>query len=354
VKRVTKEIMKKFFYLSILLVFCFTANSQTTFSLTEGEPALIYSLPKTEFCIEIETEKTVQKPGVFYRYSERYLATNKVITVEKTTYRLKSINVKTRAIADANRTYSFAPNSTLQTSHLSVNSQGILCGVNVICEPEKSTNPKVELPVKDNEKPNALLPLGEEYMMAGSEAKLAEGVAKQIYRVRESRLGLLTADIDKLPADGDSFKAMMEGLNKMECELTELFSGKTTIDNQKQTINITPAAAINNQILFRLSAFKGIVAADDLSGVPYYININPTNVGILPADPKIKSEKSALFYVLPASTQLSIGDGINTLYTNEFSVPQFGKTVPLQESFFKQQHIKVRIDSQTGRLLSIE
>ena len=345
--------MKKLLYLSILLAFSFIAKSQSTFSLTEGEPALVYSLPKTEFCIEIETEKTVQKPGIFYRYSERYLATNKVITEEKTTYRLKSINVKTHAIADANRTYSFAPNSSLQTSRLSVNSQGILCGVNVACEPEKTANPTVQLPVKDNVKPDALLPLGEEYMMAGSEAKLAEGVAKEIYRIRESRLSLLTADVDKLPADGESFKTMMDGLNKMERELTELFVGKTTVDTQTQTINITPTAAINNQVLFRLSAFKGIVAADDLSGVPYYINIAPTSVGILSADPKIKSERGALYYVLPASTQLSIGDGINTMYSHEFFVPQFGKTVPLPESLFKQ-HIKVQIDPHTGRLLSVE
>ncbi len=353
-KHVIKEIMKKLFYLSTLLVFSLMAKSQNTFSLTEGEPALIYSLPKTEFCIEIETEKTVQKPGVFYRYSERYLATNKVITEGKTTYRLKSINVKTRAIADANRTYSFSPSTSLQTSRLSVNSQGILCGVNVVCEPEKTANPTIEIPVKDITKPDALLPLGEEYMMAGSEAKLAEGVAKQIYRVRESRLGLLTADTDKLPADGESFKTMLDGLNKMERDLTELFVGKATVETQSQTINIIPTAALNNQVLFRLSAFKGIVAADDLSGVPFYINIIPANTTSVPADPKLKFEKSVLFYVLPASTQLSIGDGINTLYSDDFLVPQFGKTVPLPESLFKQQHIKVRIDSQTGRLLSIE
>lgn len=346
--------MKKLFFISVLILAGLSAKSQTPFSFTGGEPALVYSLPKTEFCIEIETEKTVQKPGTFYRYSERYLATNKVITEEKTNYRLKSIKVKTRAIADANRTYSFAPNTSLLSSRLSVNSQGILCGLNVVCEPEKETNKTVEIPVKDNSKPDALLPLGEEYMMAGSEAKLAEGVAKQIYRVRESRLGLLTADTDKLPADGESFKAMLDGLNKMENTLTELFVGKTTTETQTQTLNLTPTAVINNQVLFRLSAFKGIVAADDLSGVPYYINIVSANVGISPTDSKNKSEKGALYCVMPASTQVSIGDGINTLYSNDFFVPQFGKIVSLPESLFKPTHIKIRIDSQTGRLLSIE
>jgi len=346
--------MKKLLFLTILLVFSTIAKSQATFSLTDGEPALIYSLPKTEFCIEIETEKTVQKPGVFYRYSERYLATNKVTTEEKTLYRLKSIKVKTRSIPDFSRTFSFLPSNSLQTSRISVDEQGILCGVNISPESEKTVNQAVEIPEKTSSKPDALLPLGEEYMMAGSEAKLAEGVAKQIYRIRESRLGLLTADTEKLPADGDSFKTMLDGLTKMERELTELFTGKTTTETHTQTIFVTPTAAAKDQVLFRLSGLKGIVAADDLSGVPYYLSIEPTVLTVTPADPKAKPEKAALYTVLPALTQLTINDGINTLFSRSFFVPQFGKIVPLPESLFKQAHLKVRIDSQTGRLLSIE
>ena len=102
-ERETMKIMKKLLFLLIVLVFSFGTKAQSTFSLTEGEPALVYSLPKTEFNIEIETEKTTQKPGVYYRYSERYLATNKVITEEKTTFRLKSIKVKTTAVPDSTR-----------------------------------------------------------------------------------------------------------------------------------------------------------------------------------------------------------------------------------------------------------
>jgi hypothetical protein len=58
--------------------------------------------------------------------------------------------------------------------------------------------------------------------------------------------------------------------------------------------------------------------------------------------------------VLPASTDITISDGVNTNFSGQFYIPQFGKTVPLPESLFKQSNMKVRIDSQTGRLLSIE
>jgi len=344
--------MKKLFLFSTLLVISLMAKAQASSSLFEGESVLVYSLPKTVFCIEVQTEKLTQKPGRFYRYSERYLATNKVVTEEKITYKLNNILVKTQAIADPNRTYSVEPKGNLQSSRLSVNAHGILCGVNVAAEPEAApaklcNTPKIEDPVQ-----NALLPLGEEYMMAGSEAKLAEGAAKQIYRVRESRMGLLTADTDKLPADGESLKAMLEGMNKLEKKLTELFIGETTSEILTQTLYLTPTTSVNNDVLFRLSALKGIVASDDLSGVPYYISVIPTEKSA--AGSKSKSESGALYTVLPVSTQLSIGDGVNTIYSNQFFVPQFGKTISLPESLFKQAHIKVRVDQQTGRLLSVE
>lgn len=346
--------MKKVFLFSSLLVLSLLSSAQAHLSLSEREPAIVYSLPKTQFCIEVETEKVTRKPGMFYRYSERYLATNKVIKEENKNYRLKNIQIKTIAIPDASRTYSFNPTNIFQTSRLSVNSQGILCGVNVVCEPEVESTSEINIPKKDSSGPAALLPLGEEYMMAGSEAKLAEGTAKQIYRIRESRLSLLTADIDKLPADGESFKLMLEGLNKKECELTELFVGKTTTETEIQKLYLTPTTSSTGQVLFRLSALKGIVTSDDLSGIPYYINIIPSVSKVSTTEQKLNSEKSDLFYILPVQTQVTITDGINTIYSNQFFIPQFGKTLSLPESLFKQTHIKVRIDSQTGRLLSIE
>lgn len=346
--------MKKLFLLSILFVLTFTAMSQVPLSINEGESAIVYALPKTELCIVVETEKTTQSPGVFYRYSERYLATKKVIIEEKTGYRLRSIKVIPRAIPDPARTFSFIPTGTLQTNHLSVNSAGILCGVNVPVDMDVESANTVVMPANDNSTANALLPLGEEYMMAGSEAKMAEGAAKQIYRIRESRLSLLTADIDKLPADGDSFKSMLEGMNKMERELTELFVGKTTKETQVQTLYLTPANALANDVLFRLSAIKGLVNADDLSGTPYYITVKPADIKKNPIDRRDKSEKAGIWYVLPASTQITIGDGVNTVFSGQFFIPQFGVTLSLSEGLFKQSNIKVQIDPQTGRLLRIQ
>jgi hypothetical protein len=346
--------MKKLFIFSVLLSATISIFSQVPFSLKEGESHIVYSLPKTEFCIEVQTEKAIQKQGIFYRYSERYLATNKVITEEKTTFRLKNIQVHSRAIPDANRTYNFAPSKKSEAHNISVNSKGLLCGINVPYQSESISKQHVKETITETLKQSTLLPLGEEYMMAGSEAKLAEGAAKQIYRIRESRLSLLTADVEKLPADGSSLKLMLEGLNKMEKELTELFIGTTTVETQTQKIYLTPDTALNKQVLFRLSALLGVVSTDDLSGIPYYISIKPTLINLQAADPKAKTDPAEIYTIIPASTEISIGDGINTLYSGQFFVPQFGKTIPLSESVLQQPKVIVRVDPQTGRLISVE
>jgi hypothetical protein len=328
-------------------------SAQAPFSLVEGQSAIVYSLPKTEFCIEIQSEKVSQKQGVFYRYSERYLATNKIIAEDKTTYRLKSISVSTRAIPDQKRTFNVIPNKELCNSNIAVNSAGLLCGVNVSSQTDVLPSKSIIFPTINYSSP-ALLPLGEEYMMAGSEAKLAEGAAKQIYRIRESRLGLLTSDLEKVPADGASFKSMLDGLTKLETELTELFIGKTSTELQVQNIIITPDSALVNHVLFRFSGLKGVVASNDLSGVPYFISFKPTTINSTSPDAKVKTEKAGIFTLLPASTLVTIDDGVNEYFSNQYFVPQFGKLIPIAENLFKKNKLKVQVDVKTGRLLSIE
>lgn len=212
-----------------------------------AESVLLYSLPKTELVIEVNAERVNQKPGDFYQYSERFLATNDVVTAEKTFYRIKDITVSQRTVADPNRTYKIVPAKNGIQSLITVNEKGILCGLNVPVVKEKPNKPK-ELKLAEK-KTESLLPLGEEYMLAGSVAKMAEGAAKQIYRIRESRAALLTGDTDHLPGDGSSFKYMLDGMDSQEKQLTELFTGKNTVEPvTEQTAVKTTTSVINHAL----------------------------------------------------------------------------------------------------------
>ena len=335
----------------IALFFNLGVFAQNSLKLTDGKPVFVYSLPKTEFYIDIEIEKTTQKPGQFYQYSERYLATSKVITEDKIAYRLKTITVKQNAVPDPKRTYQIEGKAG---NYIIVDNRGLLCGVNVPSKTESVKKP-VEVNRKDRENDQkALLPLSEEYLMAGSTAKLAEGAAKQIYRIRESRMTLLSGDMDQLPSDGKAFESMLKRLDKSEQDLTELFVGKQTIETLKHTIFLTPDSAFTNRVLFRLSALRGLVDATDLGGSPYFISFKSDEIQVVAPDPKSKPEKTSINTILPANTKVTITDGIRTYYNGEFFIPQFGVIIPVSEKTFNLPKVRIKIDSLTGRLLGVE
>ena len=344
--------MKKLSFIIITLLPVLQVLAQSRVSFAEGQPVVVYSLPKTVLSIDLETEKITRKPGIYYQYSERYLATNQVITEEKTTYRLKSVLVKANAVPDIKRTFvvPLAKNSIF--NRIALTPEGLLCGINVPAIPYKPTVSGEEYtPIANKTDEATLLPLGEEYMLAGSTAKLAEGVAKQIYRLRESRVGLLTGDMEHTP---DDVSGMLAGIDKQEKELTSLFVGKTSVDVQKFTLTVSPDSVAANKVLFRLSAFKGLVAPNDLSGNPYYINVTPDFVSSVVPNPKASKPDGALYTIMPASATITIGDGANILYTGKVMLPQYGAMLPVTFESLGNTDAKVSVDPVTGRLLSIE
>lgn len=332
------------------------ALAQEKFELPANEPALVYSLPRTELCVEVDVEKVTEIPGEFCQYSGRYLAEKDVITEEKTSYRVKEVRVHARAVSDPARTYVLTAMKDVPMQHIAVDRRGLLRGINV--PPETATH---KLPQGPQPKPEVLpavdkpLPLTEEYMLASSVSKMAEGAARQIYRIRESRLSLLTADVDQLPADGESLKTMLKGMDDMEKELTELFVGTKRCEVRTHTLHLTPAAAMKDEVLFRLSPIEGLVDANDLSGSPFYINVTPETIDTY--QPKSAGKKASaaqpLYSVLPATTQVSISDGKEVLFSRSFSMPQFGQTVPIPAELLQNKDVRIYIDENTGRLLTV-
>jgi len=348
--------MKKLLFIVLMITGMQISKAQPSSALTEGSPALVYTLPKTELCFEVAVEKVVEKPGIFYLYSQRYLATDKVIVEEKTTFNVKGVKVTGRPVPDISRRFSVISTEKSALKNIKVNEQGILCGVNNPAE-KKTVEIRKEIIHKESGQKTGsgdILPLTQEYMMAGSTAKLAEGAAKQIYDIRQSRINLLTGEMDQLPADGEALKMMLSGLDSQEKVLTELFTGTRMSETTMHQVAIIPDSSQLETVLFRLSAKRGFVDKDDMGGEPFYISINPEKIHVKAADPKAKPVKIGLYTVLPAQTSVKISDGVKTLLEKNFFIPQFGVLMPLSESLFKSQKVSVKIDEATGRLIAIE
>jgi hypothetical protein len=160
------------------------------------------------------------------------------------------------------------------------------------------------------------------------------------------------------PADGVAFRTMLTGLETMERELTELFTGKTVKAVETKTVRYLPDDAVKNRAFFRISAFKGLVDAGDMSGSPYYINVSPAQISITNIAENQKSKKSPkpqyIYTVEPSMTNITVTDGANELLNKTLQIPQLGAVIPFNEELLSNSSTKVYIDFETGRLLRIE
>ena len=107
----------------------------------------------------------------------------------------------------------------------------------------------------------------EEILIAGSTAKMAELVAKEIYNIRESKNSLTRGQADYMPKDGAALKLMLDNLDEQEQAMMQMFA------NNRPHRKIIyhphkPEADMKEKIAFRFSKKLGMLDADNLSGEP--------------------------------------------------------------------------------------
>jgi hypothetical protein len=327
-------------------------NSRERVSFSNG---VAYSLPKTVLVVNVEAVKTVRQAGPYFRYSERYLGTKDVITDNSESWSVGNVTVTAKAIPDPANRYIVRTENNSTAYYLSLTPDGFLAGVNVAGAPqqEEKTVKKIN---KRDESVSGLsvnnIVISEEVLQANSVAKMAELAAKQIYRLRDSRMNLITGDMDKLP-DGKALEQMLDNIDRSEKELTALFVGKTTTVPAQFTFEITPEQDVRNEVLFRLSALTGVVGRDDLSGQPFYVNVKDATDKLNPV--REKESQNGLYYRLPGTAQVTITDPSgNVLFTRGMTVAQFGTVHSLSAALFNKSAVKAHFDPQTGALLSLE
>ena len=199
----------------------------------------------------------------------------------------------------------------------------------------------------------------EEILMAGSTAKMAELTAKEIYNIRESRNAITRGQSDFVPKDGESLKYMLESLSAQEAALLTLFSGTSETEDVIFTINVTPDAAVNKQILFRFSTKLGLLPVDNLAGEPVWIDI--TDKKMLPEqnnNPKSKNNKKGtgpcLYYRIPGKATVKVYNNRISFIEKDFQVAQFGNIEVVSSTIMgKNADTKILFDTTTGNIKSI-
>jgi hypothetical protein len=319
---------------------------------------ITYTLPKTSLIVNAEVIKITAKAGPYFRYAEKYLGIKNAVTEDKTYYQLGKVSILNKGIPDAENTYivDFKPGTVAPYAFLT--EDGRLCTINADYVPKDETGP-AEVASPPSPPAPALPVYTEELLMAGSTARQAEVAAKQIYRIRESRLNILTGEADNLPPDGEAMKLVIQQLEQQEKALANLFTGTTAKETSYYDVSLVPYENLEREVLFRFSEPLGIVDADDLSGTPVYLNLKSLEPPAPPADPKETEKKlklmKGIIYNIPGKAQVEIFMNRKSLLKDEIMVVQFGTRENLAPAVFedKKTPVKVYFYPETGAIKQI-
>lgn len=353
--------MRKITYILACLA-ASSAMAQSTKVLTaekSNDYGLVYSLPTTALEIEVTATHQVGKKGPFYLYAKKSIGAEKAISEDFEKWTITDVKVRPYGVSDSGTQYLMQLRPGALTS-ITVDQNGMLLAINKDVEAKpiaKAANGKAEGKVKWPTGNEYLEFVDEEFVASKSSAKQAQLLAESLMEVREAKLALTRGTADAMPSDGKQLELMLASLGQQEAALNAAFTGSEAIETVTRSFTYVPEGE-SKDILFRMSDFAGFVDADDLSGDPVYIQIEPINEAALPVDAKgepKKLPKNAVIYNIPGSAQVTISSFGKKLYGKEIQMSQFGMTFGLDPALFtdKKEPSFAVFDPVTGALLEI-
>lgn len=320
----------------------------------ENELALVYYMPENQLVFDIEYTQETLETGPFFLFAEKYLGTEDVIQENRTLYHLTGVRTRLTTHPDYTRAYKIVPEKGMQTQLLSLSKDGLLYGYNV-CPPEKKPRKqeckeeKIRAPRPD------VMPLLEEQITAPTLQQKAEGAAKQIYRIRETRMYILGGEIDHAPADGKAMELVLKELDRQERQLTELFTGKRTVKRMHKTITYIPAKSEEYALLY-FSEENGITTDEDAGASPLLLTIvaHKQVKSAAPEHGKKAPQPSQIYYNLPGWADYAVTYQGEVLAEQSLPVAQFGVAVPLARDLFAGEVLpQIYFDTKTGNVQAV-
>ena len=344
--------------LIMLSVAAYAAESGKQVAAKFNDYSVSYILPKTVIDIEVELELTQLKAGPYANYSQKYLGIPAQVTTDSKSWSLVSVSAKVSSIPDNDVYYNVQLKSGA-TPYIYKNEEGVLLAVNAepVLESEIEEVPEFKMtasPLDDNSYSYALT---EEMLLSGSNIRMAELVAKQIYRIRESRTDIITGDSDQ-QFDGEALKIMLQQLEEQENRLTVMFSGTKQTQRKIVKLRWIPDGECEDVVVARVSEKDGIVDSNNLSGEPIYISLDNVVRASYPLDSKgnlFVLPENSIIYNIPGEAQLSLTYQGELLFNKKVELTQFGVKFGLAPKLFvdKKMQTYMVLHPTTGAIKEI-
>ncbi|MBO4665254.1 MAG: DUF4831 family protein [Paludibacteraceae bacterium] len=349
--------MKKQFLLlaGALILLGFNAHAQV-------EPAITYYSPKNYVVLDFTYSVESHETGPYAPFAEEMLGIQNVVTENETIHTLENVFIAHRTDVDLSRPHIITAQKGLPTQFVSINEQGLLVGFNTpVAVPENKRTPKHNHPKPCHEQPSAMIAaIPEEVMEAGTPKAQADALAKHIFRIRETRMYLLSGEVEHSPADGASMACVLQELDKQEQTLTALFTGHSEIKKVHKEIVFCPAqqaeAPYTDTLFF--SAENGFTDAENIDAERIIIRAEYQKPTVAKADNEKRKkdavEPSQIVYNTPGYACVRVYYKGEELNKRTMPIAQLGVDVPLAKDLFTGNQLPVIVFSeQTGNIVSI-
>ena len=342
--------------LSILLLLFAAMPLCAQTHVTERKPGIYedgitYYLPRTRLQIVITAERTTHHAGEFAPYAQQYLRETKAVQQDYDSWQITSFSLIPYGVADTTRAYTVKFNQRSSAPFLKLSPDGTLLAING----EPGDMPQLATPsvsVIQAAPSDAGGYKTQEMLAAGSVEKMAELAAEEIYDIRENRAALSKGQADFMPSDGQQMKLMLATLDKQEAGLLRLFMGYETKEKHVMTLDYEPDPSRGQQdIAFRFSRHFGLVDRDDLSGEPYFFNLQFT----APPAPQSAATSETMRYCAPGNVGLTLTSRAGTHLSGTIPMAQYGRIENLGGELFNNQfRTHVTVSPINGGILKIE
>ncbi len=352
-------------FLFVLLTIALTDLNDNYHEADKSE--MVYYSPKTSVRMDFTYLEEREEAGKFAEYAEKLLGIKDAIKEDKTTYTFQGVEITTHTQVDLKRPHVIRAEKGMPWLLVNINDRGLLVGYNLPEEPKEHKKNATKEAERSMKNPVQILPYTEEIVETGSAEKQAQAVAKQIFRIRETRMYLLNGEVEHAPADGKAMELVLKELRHQEKQLVELFTGKKTTEIKHKHVGSCPYGEnfkFWNETLY-FSAENGFTGADNVDADKIKINVEFVHQYLKKEEAEEKKDKkgkkdknamelSPIVYNLPGSARALVYYNDKLINSKVVPMAQFGIDIPLPKELFTGAELpKIRFSEKTGGVISI-
>ncbi len=333
---------------------------------------LYYSLPQTELIFDVEVEKITEYKGCFADYSYM-LGLRNVVTKDGVTYRIKDIKIRPEAVADASQTYFLNTEGGVNIVKSDIGALTLISkkmennkdnDAALIVNHKDMPHPPKELKKeeKDITSPTIVQRLLSEGMLESMPNMTAEKAVKEIERLKELQLDVLSGSTDGTYMN-TTVDFMYKQLDRIIAGYVAMFSGDRVVEKIRYSFSVIPQKPLIVEEdlmlgIFKFSEKEGVLPLTNTDKDATTIVANIHSLNTTKNYAKIEEQKSyndkikssiakkgvGVYYRIPETVNVSVNIADKS-FKKTLKISQFGVV-----SYLMDSPSKIVFDEKTGAL----